>query len=98
MRMVTLTFLTLMTAPAFNAKADDAYPDPHCTPPALAIPSRAEDAGNHPDPVARSMYNYQTKKYDAQAEAFNACMRAYIDGANAAVRAIQDRSNAQIKD
>ncbi len=105
MRTVFLgVFLAGLSSGAWSqAAAPDAlpggYPDPQCTKPnadRIDKPQSHYSAGGF-DAGAVGSYNSRVKSFNKDAAAYNACMRAYIDKANAEVKVIQDQANADLK-
>jgi ElaB/YqjD/DUF883 family membrane-anchored ribosome-binding protein len=75
------------------------YPDPHCTRPnagRIDKPQTHYSAGGF-DAGAVGSYNSRIKAFNKESAAYNSCMHAYIDQANAEVKRIQDQANAELK-
>ncbi len=82
--------MMLAMAAALPARAAD-YADPTCVKPEakLVAPSAM-------DQDAVLSYNGRVRRYNKQVADYSACMRAYIDKANADIKVIQDNANAEM--
>ena len=82
--------MMLAMAAALPARAAD-YADPICVKPEgkLVAPSAM-------DQDAVLSYNGRVRRYNKQVADYSACMRAYIDKANADIKVIQDKANAEM--
>jgi ElaB/YqjD/DUF883 family membrane-anchored ribosome-binding protein len=62
----------------------------------MNVNSRA-GAGADYDSGDIGSYNSKIKAFNKQAQAYDSCMHAYIDKANADTKRIQDKANADLK-
>jgi hypothetical protein len=75
------------------------YPDPPCQKPQVSRidkPQSSFGAGGF-DSGAVGSYNSKVKAFNKEAQAYDACMHAYIDKANGDVKRVQDKANADLK-
>jgi hypothetical protein len=79
-----------MAAAALPAQAAD-YADPACAKPEgkLIAPSAM-------DQDAVLSYNGRVRRYNKQVAEYSACMKAYIDKANADIKTVQANANAEM--
>jgi len=86
-----------------QAPLPDGYPDPQCKKPQvnMVMPSTDErhraDVRTSNDSDAVNSYNAKIKRFNGDLTAYNDCMHAYIDKANADVKIVQDQANAELK-
>ena len=79
-----------------NSAASD-YPDPHCPRPEVKlIKPTYTHVGNIEDSGPVGSYNQKVKTYNREAQDYDACMRAYIDNANAELKRVQTDANDRI--
>ncbi|HVW73025.1 MAG TPA: hypothetical protein VHC39_05265 [Rhizomicrobium sp.] len=78
-----------------TAPAD--YPDPQCARPQVELIKPVNTYSNHIDDSAPvGSYNQKVRLYNSQARDYDACMHAYIDTANAALKRVQSDANDRI--
>ena len=74
------------------------YPDPHCARPEVKlIKPGYTGKGNIEDSGLAGAYNQKVKIYNREAQDYDSCMHAYIDGANVELKRVQNDANAQIR-
>jgi hypothetical protein len=102
-RFMALAFGLIFCLPAAAQGQGDVgaattdYPDPQCPRPEVKLlkpgythTSNLEDSG------PAGSYNDKVKVYNSEAQAYDACMHAYINGANAELKRVQDDANQRI--
>jgi hypothetical protein len=74
------------------------YLDPQCPRPEVELikPAYAH-VGNIEDSGPTGSYNAKVKVYNREAQDYDSCMHAYIDGANAELKRVQDDANQRIR-
>ena len=79
-----------------TAPAD--YPDPQCARPQVQLVKPINNYASHiDDTAAAGSYNQKVRLYNGQARDYDACMHAYIDGANAELKRVQTDANDRIR-
>jgi hypothetical protein len=75
-----------------------AYPDPQCPRPDVKLIKPAyTHVGNLEDSGPAGSYNEKVKLYNRQAQDYDSCMHAYIDGANVELKRVQDDASQRIR-
>src|ERR1700722_17862331 len=83
---------------AAQGQGDAAYPDPQCPRPEVKLLKPAyTHTGNIEDSGPVGSYNSKVKTYNREAQDYDACMHAYIDGANVELKRVQDDANQRIR-
>ena len=83
---------------AAQGQGDAAYPDPQCPRPEVKLLKPAyTHVGNIEDSGPVGSYNSKVKTYNREAQTYDACMHAYIDGANVELKRVQDDANQRIR-
>ena len=81
-----------------QGQGDAAYPDPQCPRPEVKLLKPAYTyVGNVEDSGPVGSYNSKVKAYNREAQDYDACMHAYINGANAELKRVQDDANQRIR-
>jgi hypothetical protein len=74
------------------------YPDPQCPRPEVKLIKPAyTHVGNLEDSGPAGSYNEKVKLYNREAQDYDSCMHAYIDGANSELKRVQDDANQRIR-
>jgi hypothetical protein len=98
-RIAGLGFACVLAVAAMPAQAADSdapvaiqhYPDPDCV-----KPEAKQINPNGFDASAVNSYNLRVRRYNTQLSAYNSCVHAYVDKANADIRRIQDAANSDM--
>ncbi len=80
--------LLAMAAPLAARAAD--YADPACVKPTKLVAPSATDSD------AVLAYNNKVRRYNRQVTEYSACLKAYVEKANADIKAVQDNANVEM--
>lgn len=80
------------------SSANPDYPDPHCPRPEVKLIKPVyTHVGNLEDSGPVGSYNSKVKAYNREARDYDACMHAYIDGANVELKRVVTDANERIR-